>query len=100
MSVIDRAVDKVGIELDRDVPVPGQRRVRDWAKLIGMARKLESQDSEALEAERSRAASLMEKNLALQSEVFALREQVKDHTLRVRMQEIKLDREDQQILLA
>ena len=100
MSLIQRAVSEAGLELDRDVPVPGQRRVRDWSKLIGIARKLESQDAEALEVERARAAVLMEKNLALQSEVFAMREKLAHFTLQERMVELRIAADDQKRLLA
>ena len=99
MSLIQRAVSEAGLELERDVPIPGQRRVRDWAKLIGMARKLESQDGEVLEIERTRAADLMEKNLRLQSEVFSLRERVSTFELRARMSDLHIEPSDQQALL-
>ena len=58
MGLIDKAVAQEGMTLDREVPVPGQRRLKDWARLIGTARRLEAADHEELEVERRRTRAL------------------------------------------
>ena len=46
MGLIEKAAKATGMDIVRDVPIKGQRRCKDWATLIGMARKLESAENE------------------------------------------------------
>lgn len=46
MGLIEKAAKATGMDIVRDVPIKGQRRCKDWATLIGMARKLESTENE------------------------------------------------------
>lgn len=100
MSIIERAATQAGIELDRDVPKPGSRRCRDWAKLIGTARKLEAQETQEREEMHGRIHELEKRNRELMEETFRLREKLRDFIVSQRMREIELPEADQKRLLA
>ena len=58
MGLIEKAAEATGMEIFRDVPIKGQRRCKDWATLIGMARKLESAELEETRASLAEVQSL------------------------------------------
>jgi len=99
MSIIDRAAERAQIQLFRDVPIAGQRRGRDWAKLIGTARKLESEEWEAEKQMRNRIEGLSVKNVELLEKVDSLQRENYLLKLRDRMKQIDLSEQDQNRLL-
>lgn len=113
VSVIQRAADEIGLELYRDAPVPGRRRVEDWAKLIGMARKLEGEEQRYEHLRREKMDALIEKNsqanarndrlagevIDLKQQVLDLSKEVAEFRLKERMREIHLAAKDAHFLL-
>jgi len=99
MSIIDRAADAAEITLDRDVPVVGQRRCRDWSRLIGLARKLESQETQAEKEQHRRYEDVLEENRKLLARVHVLERELEQLRLCERMRHMELSRKDQQFLL-
>jgi vacuolar-type H+-ATPase subunit I/STV1 len=99
MSIVDRAAESAGIELDRDVPPPGKRRVRDWSRVIGLMRKLESREREEKDAANKRYEELSERHTKLLAKYADLEREVEKARLKDRMSEIELPRKDQKFLL-
>ena len=99
MTIVERAGKRAGIRFERDVPIAGSRRCRDWAKVIGTIRKLESEDGEVVELERQRNSDLSETVARLSLENAVLREELMRFRLKERMEEIDLPKQDQQRLL-
>ena len=99
MGLIDKAAVEADITLERDVPVVGQRRCRDWAKLIGIARKLESTDSEAIESERNHSRESEREVLRLQRINYDLLTKLQRFELKERMEKMEIPVEDRQRLL-
>jgi hypothetical protein len=99
MGLIDKAAVEAEMTLERDVPVIGQRRVKDWAKLIGIARKLEAADNEAIETERRRSRELEAKIILLQEENFALQKRLFRADLADRLEQMAIPQEDRVKLL-
>jgi hypothetical protein len=99
MSLIDNAAMKAGLELDRDVPRRERRKTKDWALLIGVARKLEVQERNELEAERRRYSVLATENARLTQEVFHLRERLLKYELAERMEEMAISPQHRQFLI-
>ncbi len=99
MGLIDRAARDAHIMLERDAPVKHQRRVRDWARLIGVARKLEAQDFEQIEEERRRYSRLLAQMSDLQAKNFELLQRLQRFELLERMEKMELPERDQKLLL-
>lgn len=91
MGLIDRAANAAEIELERDVPLPHQRRARDWARLIGLARKLESKDDEVAAAAHERAERLADQNTQLQSALYAAEKKIANLEFREKQRAAKQD---------
>jgi len=99
MSIIDRAAESTGMTLHRDVPIPGQRRGKDWATLIGMARKLESQEAELEKAQHHKIEELAAKNVELTMKIASLQRENDNFKIRERMRQMELSEKDQKFLL-
>lgn len=84
MSIIDRAA---------------QGRCRDWAKLIGTARKLESEETREREALHAQLHDAERETRELQQRVFHLQREVQKYRLAERMRAIELPEADQRRLL-
>ena len=96
---IDMAAKKAGIRLERDVPVLGQRRARDWSTLIGMARKLESEEA-ARDRERTDRIERMAQEIRdLTRENVRLSAELAKMQLKERARQIELAPKDTHFLL-
>lgn len=98
-SLIHRAAEEASITLERDVPTVGSRRCRDWAKLIGIARKLEAADDTAIEAERRNTLKLATRNAELEGINARLAIRLAELELGERMRQIEMDPKDTKFLL-
>ena len=96
---IAMAARKAGIELVRDVPIPGRRRTRDWAILIGTARKLEAQEVQEERDTHKRIEDLSMQVVELTRRCAELKHDLDHHRLKDRAREIEMSREDTRFLL-
>lgn len=100
MSIIERAATTAGLDLDRDVPKKGSRRCRDWSKLIGIARKLESQETEKQDELQVQVNDSNKRVNELQSEVYRLETKLRNYRLAEEMTKIEIPELDRKTLLA
>lgn len=98
-SIIDRAAEQAELGIERDVPQSDKRRVRDWARVIGICRKLEVQEGIVREELNHKYLSAVEENRHLMAKVHELSHKLEQLELRDRMREMELPRKDQQFLL-
>src|SRR5262245_61785687 len=96
---IDMAAKKCGIDLERDAPKPGQRRVRDWALLIGTARKLEAQEAHEVRESHRKIQDLSTQVVELTLENASLKEEIFRMRLQQRARDIEMSKEDSRYLL-
>ena len=99
MSIVERTFEEAGVPFERDVPLPGHRRTRDWAKVIGTLRRLESQEHQQERESHLKIEDLSIEVAKLVKEVHRLGRENEQLKLKERMVRIRLPEEDQKILL-
>lgn len=100
MAFIDRAIDANGMTVEDDVPVAGQRRLKYWRRLVGTARKLESDEAEIQLRETRLTRKLQDENLKLQKQNFDLQKRIVEYELKERCSKINLPDDDLKFLLS
>ena len=106
MGLIENAAREAGMTIERDVPIVGQRRCKDWSKLIGIARKLESEEERITTAETRKIAQLSVENSQLSDEkaelnrkLYQVGVKLAEYELKERMNEANISDKDQKFLL-
>ena len=102
MGLIERAFEKSGIEQSMEspnYPAMGKRRNRDWAALIGTARKLESQGAEMRERLMSQNAELAAKNAELTERLAQAAAQIQSFKLKERISQAGIGDDTATLLL-
>jgi len=103
-SIIDRALRDAKLDLERNAPVDRdtrvpRRRAKDWSTVIGLCRKLESNEQIERDAQSKRVEESFEKVSILVMEVARLERENEQLKLREGFREIELPKKDQELLL-
>jgi len=104
MGIIDRALDDAKLDLQRNAPVDPKtgaprRRAKDWSTVIGLCRKLESQEAVIQDARSKRVEELAEKVSVLVTELARVERENEQLKLKEGFREIELPKKDQELLL-
>ena len=99
MASIDRVAEKAGIDLFRDVPIEGKRRCRDWANLIGTARKLEAAEAKLEQERTAKITRLQDQVNSLQAELADANRELDFFRLTERVRELNLPEKNRHYLL-